>query len=91
MKARCGNPKDPAYPRYGGRGITYDPRWEDFQVFLADVGARPEGTSLERERNNEGYGPGNCSWVDRFTQGANMRSNFNITVEGVTKCTQALG
>src|SRR5215510_5110184 len=34
MRRRCLNPKDPKYPRYGGRGITVCERWLVFQNFL---------------------------------------------------------
>jgi hypothetical protein len=43
MKRRCTNPADHTYPRYGGRGISYDPRWETFSAFHADMGERPSG------------------------------------------------
>ena len=41
MKARCDDPSHPNYPEEGGRGITYDPRWADFEVFYADMGPPP--------------------------------------------------
>lgn len=63
MKSRCLNPNDPAYPRYGGRGISIEPRWLDFREFLKDMGERPTGTQLDREKNDVGYEPGNCRWV----------------------------
>ena len=34
MKNRCNNPNHKSYARYGGRGITYDPTWNDFERFL---------------------------------------------------------
>jgi hypothetical protein len=76
MKARCLNPKDPAYKNYGGRGITVHEPWLDFRVFLADMGARPDGTELDRERNEEGYNPDNCRWVPSVVNGRNRRNTL---------------
>ena len=41
MKNRCDNPNAVNYAHYGGRGITYDPRWRDFRTFYADMKRRP--------------------------------------------------
>ena len=43
MRQRCNNKNNPQYEDYGGRGITICPEWDDFDVFLADMGPRPEG------------------------------------------------
>lgn len=75
MKARCRNPKNPRFSDYGGRGITFDPRWDAFPAFLADMGERPTPAhTLERTRNNEGYGPGNCVWATQAEQAVNRRT-----------------
>ena len=64
MKQRCSNPDHPRYKDWGGRGISFCERWFTFENFLADMGARPEGTSLDRWPNNDGnYEPGNCRWA----------------------------
>ena len=55
MRKRCFNPKHKAYKNYGGRGITIDPRWDDFVNFFTDMGPRPEGMTLERIDNGLGY------------------------------------
>lgn len=73
MKQRCNNPKAPNYKWYGGRGVTYDPRWESFENFLADMGLRPEATSLDRVSPDGNYGPDNCRWADSYTQATNLR------------------
>lgn len=63
LKMRCDNPQKDHYDRYGGRGITYDPRWQYFKSFLADMGICPEGKELDRKDNNDNYTKENCHWV----------------------------
>ena len=73
MKQRCSNPKSKAYKDYGGRGITYDPRWESFENFYADMGERPEGTTLDRIDVNGNYCKENCRWSAWSEQMHNKR------------------
>lgn len=71
MVARCTNPNNKAYGYYGGRGIAVCERWLDYTNFLADMGPRPEGASLDREDNDKGYSPDNCRWVSSSAQQKN--------------------
>jgi hypothetical protein len=85
MIQRCTNPARRCYPSYGGRGIAVCERWRDFANFLADVGPRPAGKSLDRIDNDGHYEPGNVRWVTQREQCANKRTNKNFTINGVTK------
>jgi hypothetical protein len=75
MKDRCTNPKADSYRYYGAVGVTVAERWLSFDAFLADMGVRPAGMMLERIRNAEGYGPGNCRWATSGEQARNKKSN----------------
>ncbi|MDR6826475.1 hypothetical protein J2X48_000721 [Bosea sp. BE271] len=82
MKARCHNEKNPAYPRYGGRGIKVCPEWQSFETFYADMGDRPsEAHSLDRVDTNEGYSRQNCRWATATQQARNTRRNLILTVD----------
>lgn len=83
MKARCLNPNHGAYKRYGGRGITVCARWIDsFENFYEDMGDRPEGMTLDRERSDGNYEKANCRWATKTTQANNRSSNRMITFDG---------
>jgi hypothetical protein len=87
MKDRCLCETDPAYDRYGGRGITVCDRWlNDFPAFCADMGERPAGLTIERIDNNGNYEPGNCRWATMKEQSRNRRNNHMITHAGLTLC-----
>ena len=85
MRARCDNPNNMAYEDYGGRGISYDPRWVRFESFIEDMGDRPEGTSLDRIDNNKSYSKDNCRWATPKQQANNKRSNVVISINGISK------
>lgn len=79
MKARCNNPKVSSYKHYGGRGITVCDEWQNsFESFFTDVGARPEGYSLERIDTNGNYEPGNTAWIPLIEQQRNKRNNVFV-------------
>lgn len=83
MKQRCLNPKNDEYSNYGGRGITVCERWLDFENFLADMGPRPTGTSIDRFPDKNGnYEPGNCRWATAKEQNNNMRKNIFLEYGG---------
>jgi hypothetical protein len=66
MKGRCLNPNNTSYPDYGGRGIEVCERWlHSFENFLADMGERPTGMTLDRKSNDGNYTKRNCRWATR--------------------------
>lgn len=82
MNARCGNPKNPNFRYYGGRGIRVCERWSVFENFLADMGRRPgREYSIDRYPDNNGnYEPGNCRWATASQQ--NRNKTRRVPVEG---------
>jgi hypothetical protein len=75
MKSRCYDPNDPRRDNYADRGIVVCERWRtSFTNFLADMGERPAGTTLDRYPDNDGnYEPTNCRWATPKQQAANRR------------------
>lgn len=84
MIARCLNKKTERFPRYGGRGIKVCDRWLDFRNFLADMGEKPEGKSIDRINNNGNYEPSNCRWATVAEQVSNKSTTRKITFYGKT-------
>lgn len=73
MNDRCKNPNNANYCYYGALGVVVDQRWATFANFLADMGARPAGMTLDRIDPHGNYEPGNCRWADVMTQARNKR------------------
>lgn len=83
MIKRCEVKSNWAYQYYGARGVTVCKRWrEDFYSFVADMGERPEGYTLDRIDSYGNYAPDNCRWADRKTQAKNHRL-FRTNLSGM--------
>lgn len=85
MKQRCNNPNNISYPWYGGKGISYDPKWESFEGFFNDMGIEyKEGLTLDRIDGKKGYNKKNCRWITQQEQNNNTKRNRRITHLGET-------
>lgn len=85
MIYRCENPGSSNWVNYGGRGISICERWRSsFENFLADMGERPPGRTIDRIDVNGNYEPGNCRWATPYEQGQNVRHAKQVTHNGLT-------
>lgn len=84
MKRRCYDVKCKDYPNWGGRGIRVCDRWlHSFESFLADMGPKPAGYTIDRLDPNKDYRPENCRWATLEQQGGeHKRTNKPVTVNG---------
>lgn len=82
MMTRCYNQNVASFKDYGERGITVCDGWHLFENFLAYMGERPEGMTLDRIDNDKGYAPDNCRWATPTTQARNTRANYIVDFRG---------
>jgi hypothetical protein len=91
VKNRCLNPRGQDWKYYGGRGITFEPRWVDFAAFLKDMGRKPRPElTLERINGNKAYCKANCTWATRQVQARN-RAYVKLSLTKVAQIRQASG
>jgi hypothetical protein len=95
MIQRTSNPNCKASKNYLHRGITVCDSWRVFESFLADMGDKPEGLTLDRVNNDGNYCKDNCRWATPIQQHNNKRSNVFIEFNGerqtVTQWARQLG
>jgi hypothetical protein len=84
LKERCNKKTLKNYKNYGGRGITYDKKWDNFLNFKKDMWFKyiwakkkfpNEILSIEREDVNGNYCFDNCIFIPRRKQLENTRKN----------------
>lgn len=85
MVQRCTDPNYHSFSKYGGRGVRVCDRWRTFVNFLADMGERPDGATLDRIDNDGDYEPGNCRWATPRQQSNNRRNTLMLTFRGETR------
>lgn len=88
MITRCHGTGIPAQAKrlYQDRGITVCKRWRKFENFLADMGERPKGKSIDRLNGNKGYFLANCRWATQSEQTRNTTRNRLYTYKGEILC-----
>ena len=82
MRSRCNTPTDMHYKWYGGRGIKVSKEWDNFLVFLQDMGERPDGKTLDRINPDGDYCKSNCRWATPKEQARTNRGCFKKHTKG---------
>lgn len=84
MLSRCQKKSDKEFHNYGGRGVKVCDRWHpkkggSFENFLADMGKRPEGKTLDKDKLGDGmlYSPKTCCWLTPKEQAQHRRKSLS--------------
>jgi len=86
---RCTNKNNNEYPLYGGRGITYDSKWNNFEGFYEDMYESyckhveeygEKNTTIDRTNVDGNYCKENCTWATLIEQANNRSTNINIYI-----------
>jgi hypothetical protein len=87
MIARCTDPKNHKFARYGGRGISVCERWLTVENFVHDMSpGYAKGMTLDRRDNDGNYDPDNCHWATARQQTRNYSRNVLLEHQGKTLC-----
>lgn len=87
MIGRCNPANSDQYPAYAGSGISVCDRWaKSFESFLADMGPRPDGCTIDRIDPSKNYEPNNCRWATTREQALNRRNVIFTSVRGEDLC-----
>ena len=85
MRARCYSENNPAYPKYGGRGITICDEWRDTPKLFLDwlySNGWQKGYEVDRIDNDKGYSPDNCRVTNRRGNVNNRRNTILVDYQG---------
>jgi hypothetical protein len=87
MKRRCNNPNYHEFNLYGGRGISVNTVWNEFEEFYewSMSNGYNDNLTLDRIDTNGHYEPLNCRWITPKEQANNRRSNVIIEFQGEEK------
>ena len=94
MRYRCGNPKAPNYPNYGGRGIAVCEEWRKFRAFheWAVANGYRKGLPIDRRDNNGPYSPDNCRFISTAENTQNSRqAKINAAIARKIRARKANG
>lgn len=92
MLGRIINKNNKDYSNYGGRGITVQESWKNFENFYNDMKfGYSDNLSIDRIDNNKGYNRDNCRWATSHTQGNNRRTNIKIKGKSLSEISVSLG
>lgn len=84
MKERCLRAYHKSHARY--KDVEICQEWVDsFESFLADMGERPAGTTIDRKDNSKGYCKENCRWATNKQQARNRTNNRLLEFGGESK------
>lgn len=79
MLRRCSERTGRNGKNYRGKGITYDPRFKDFEFFKSVApDGYVDGLTIERINNNQGYYEGNIRWATPREQSNNRSTNILV-------------
>jgi len=84
MRRRCNNPSKKDTHIYSGVKICKE--WDEFTIFLQDMGEQPAGISIDRIDNNKGYSKENCRWATPAMQAGNQRRCIIVNIDGQEMC-----
>lgn len=83
MRQRCHDQNADNFYAYGKRGIAVCDEWRhSFEKFVADMGERPQGATLDRIDSSGPYTKENCRWSSPKEQASNRRNNTLIDFNG---------
>lgn len=91
MHRRCYEKQAKSFLNYWGRGITVCTRWHQYENFIADMGERPDGCTIERIDVDGHYEPSNCRWATAIEQAQNRRNTIRLQGQSLASVASAVG
>lgn len=68
---------------YLRKNISVCKEWNDINVFISDMGLRPDGKTLDRIDNSKGYYKDNCRWATPKQQSNNRSYTVFVIVDDI--------